>query len=243
MIWRFLWIYIFFQAVVFASDFKTVQFNAHDGVRIRGDLYSVDANKSRPFIVLFHQARSSRGEYREIAPKLNALGFNVLAIDQRSGDGINGVENETVMDALEKDKKIGYLDAMVDLKSTLTYVREHFANEKLIGWGSSYSASLILKLAGDMPDKLDGVIAFSPGEYFKPKVRISDSAKNIKVPVFITSMRKEKKRTSVIFGAVGSKKVYFLPKGEGEHGSKALWQKSSEHKEYWHALEKFLKQF
>jgi pimeloyl-ACP methyl ester carboxylesterase len=243
MIWRLLGIYILFQVVVFASDFKTVQFDARDGVRITGDLYRVDTNASRPFIVLFHQARSSRGEYREIAPKLNTLGFNVLAIDQRSGDGMNGVENETVMAALEKDKEIGYLDAMVDLTSTVAYVREHFAKGKLIGWGSSYSAALILKLAGDQPDLLDGVIAFSPGEYFKPRVRISDSAKDIKVPTFVTSMRKEKKRTSEVFAAVGGKKVYFLPKGEGEHGSKALWKKSSQHQEYWHAVEAFLKQF
>ena len=243
MTWRFLWILVLFQVVVFAGDFKTIQFNASDGVPITGDLYMEDANVSSPFIVLFHQARSSRGEYREIAPKLNALGFNVLAIDQRSGDGMNGVENETVMEALEKDKGIEYLDAMVDLRSSLVYVREHFAKGKLIGWGSSYSASLVLKLSGDMPDMLDGVIAFSPGEYFTPRVVIAKSAKHIKVPVFVTSMRQEEGKTYPLFSVIDSEKVYFLPQREGDHGSKALWEKSSDHKVYWRALERFLKQF
>ncbi|HIP02737.1 MAG TPA: hypothetical protein EYG75_04410, partial [Campylobacterales bacterium] len=56
--------------------------------------------------------------------------------------GVNGVENETLMDALDKDKEIEYLDALVDIKSTLLYARSHFAKGKLLGWGSSYSAGL-----------------------------------------------------------------------------------------------------
>ena len=39
------------------------------------------------FIVMFHQAGWSRGEYREIAPKLVAKGYRVLAVDQRAGRG------------------------------------------------------------------------------------------------------------------------------------------------------------
>ena len=234
---------IILQSTLFATDFKTITFQANDGVTITADLYIPHTDKTTPFIVLFHQAASSRGEYREIAPKLNQLGFNAIAIDQRSGDGMNGVDNDTVMDALEKDKEIGYLDAFVDLTSTIEHVKKHYATGKVIGWGSSYSSALMLKLAGDFPTLVDGVIAFSPGEYFKPRVVIADSAKKIKVPVFITSTRSEQKKTQPLFDVIPSQKTYFLPKTEGDHGSKALWSKFKEHNAYQKAVEDFLKVF
>lgn len=234
---------IFLQSTLFAEDFKTITFDASDGVTITADLYMAHADKSTPFIVLFHQAASSRGEYREIAPKLNKLGFNAIAIDQRSGDGVNGVDNETLMDALDKDKEIGYLDAFVDLQSAIVYVKKEYAKGKVIGWGSSYSAGLMLKLAGDFPAFVDGVVAFSPGEYFKPHVVILDSAKKIKVPVFISSTRSEQKKTQPLVDVITAPKTYFLPKTEGDHGSKALWSKFKEHQAYQKAVEEFLKVF
>ncbi len=234
---------LFLQSALFSLDFKTITFDAADSVTITADLYMANPDDKTPFIVLFHQASSSRGEYREIAPKLNKLGFNVLAVDQRSGDGMNGVENETVMEALEKDKGILYLDALVDLKSALAYAKNNFAKGKILGWGSSYSSSLILKIAGDEPDIVDGVLSFSPGEYFTPRVTVADSAKNIKVSTFVTSTRSEQKKTQVLFDVITAKKTYFIPKTEGDHGSKALWSKFKEHKAYWNAVEKFLKQF
>jgi len=230
----------FLQSTLLAEDFKTITFDASDGVTITADLYMAHADKSTPFIVLFHQAASSRGEYREIAPKLNKLGFNAIAIDQRSGDGMNGVDNDTVMDALEKDKEIGYLDAFVDLTSTIEYVKEQYAKGKVIGWGSSYSAALMLKLSGEFPRLVDGVVAFSPGEYFKPRVVVADFAKKIKVPIFVTSTRSEQKKTQPLFDVIPSQKTYFLPKTEGDHGSKALWVKFKEHQSYWGGVEKFL---
>ena len=64
-----------------------VWLTAEDEVQIRGDVYlaSDDDAKTRPVVLLFHQAGSNRGEYTTIAPRLNALGFHALAIDQRSG--------------------------------------------------------------------------------------------------------------------------------------------------------------
>ncbi len=35
--------------------------------------------------------------------------------------------------------------------------------------------------------------------------------------------------------------VFFKPKKEGKHGSKALWSNNPDNKEYWEALTKFLK--
>jgi len=76
------------------NTFQKVTFPSTDGLMLTADLY-MPHPKTAPFIVLFHQARWSRGEYREIAPKLNEMGFNCLAMDQRSGGEVNDVKNES----------------------------------------------------------------------------------------------------------------------------------------------------
>ena len=238
-------IFIFFLLLtlsVAAQD--KINFNASDGLSITADLYLVNPVDA-PFIILFHQAGWSRGEYLEIAPKLNLLGYNCLAIDQRSGGQINEVTNET--HKLAKDKNLGtnYVDALVDINSTIDYVNKTYTStEKLIIWGSSYSSALSLKIAGDRND-IDAVLAFAPGEYFeslgKSSTYISESAKNIKVPVFITSAKAEKVNWWSIYKNISiENKWYFLPKTKGQHGSRALWEKFSEHKNYWNAVQNFL---
>ncbi|MFM8431495.1 MAG: hypothetical protein ACKOA1_01750, partial [Bacteroidota bacterium] len=71
----------------------TIQFPSKDGLTLTAQWYPV--NESMPVILLCHQNRFSRGEYTETALKLNKFGFNCLAIDQRVGDEINGVKNQT----------------------------------------------------------------------------------------------------------------------------------------------------
>jgi len=73
---------LFLSAQIFAKE--RINFPSVDGLQMTADTYFSD-NKASPLIVLFHQAGWGRGEYLEIAPKLNSLGFNVLAIDLRSG--------------------------------------------------------------------------------------------------------------------------------------------------------------
>lgn len=232
-----------FASLLTAEEFEKITFEAKDGVIITADLYMTYEDKSTPFIVLFHQAQASRGEYREIAPKLGKLGFNCLAVDQRSGDAKNEIDNETVMNALEKDKGIEYTDAEVDLISALEYAKEHYAKGKLIGWGSSYSSALILKIAGDHPNMMDGVMAFSPGEYFTPRVEVAPSAKHIKAAVFVTAAKDEEKRLRPIYDVITSPKTLFLPSTQGTHGSSALYEKYEDSKDYWEAVEGYLQQF
>jgi len=55
------------------SEFKQIEIDSLDGLKITADLYMKSSDKAQPFIVLCHQAGWSRGEYREIAPKLNAI--------------------------------------------------------------------------------------------------------------------------------------------------------------------------
>lgn len=224
---------------------ETITFPSVDGVEIVANMYKLNPD-SAVFIILFHQAGWSRGEYLEIAPKLNAMGFNCLAIDQRSGSKVNGVDNVTVKNARKAMKDTKYIDAFQDIEATVSYVKRYHAKGKIIIWGSSYSSSLVLKYAGNYPDNIDAVLAFSPGEYFKsmgkPGDFIQSSAKHIKCPSFITSARSEKGSWWKIYEAIpADNKFYYLPETSGNHGSRALWEKFTDNSGYWKAVKKFLR--
>ena len=227
--------------------FKTVTFQAPDGITVTGDLY-MKHDSASPFIVLCHQARWSRGEYREIAPKLNDLGFNCLAIDQRSGGTVNGVDNRTHAAATKAGKPTLYADAEPDMIAALKWAKSNHAKGKLLLWGSSYSAALTLRIAGENPDLVDGALAFAPGEYFerfgKPGDWITLSARKIGDPVFVTSAKNEYKNWQPIFEAIpGTAKTKFLPTTNGNHGSRALWEQFDDHRDYWTAVKRFLTPF
>lgn len=242
---------LFFVAVFCMSTIcslfsqQKITFLAPDSVQITADLY-VTLPEDNSIIILFHQAGWSRGEYLEIAPKLNKLGYNCIAIDQRSGEKINDVDNQTYLDASSKNKSTTFIDAEIDMNSTIDFVKNKYPKaKKVIVWGSSYSAALALKIAGERKD-IQGVLAFAPGEYFerfnKSKDYVTQQAKHIQIPVFITSAKAEKKNWWAIFEKIPSvNKYYFLPETSGQHGSRALWEKFPEHKAYWDAVTSFLK--
>ena len=227
-----------------ATENQTFTIKSSDDLLITVDRYTPHTSNSTPLIVLFHQAGSSRGQYIDIAPRLNKQGFNCIAVDLRSGDSSRGIENETDIRANKTNLSTSYADALPDVIAALQYARETNKG-KVIAWGSSYSAALALKVAGDHPELVDGVLAFSPGEYFahlgKSKTWIQDSAKNIKVPVFITSAKSETNQWGVLFKVIPSEtKSFFTPTTTGRHGSKALWKKYDDSEDYWQAVNKFL---
>ncbi len=229
---------------LFAST-DTISFNSEDGLLVVADTYIISLEPSTPIILLFHQAGWSRGEYIDIAPKLNELGFNCIAVDLRSGGKINSVQNLTAKRAKASNLPTRYVDSLPDIIAALHFIRSQLPKNKVLLWGSSYSASLVLHVAGKYPELVNGVLAFAPGEYFskqgKPKTWIQDSATKINVPVFITSARNEKNNWIGIYGAIQSnKKSLFIPKTEGNHGSKALWEQFDDHNDYWDAVNLFL---
>ena len=234
---------LIFGAVISGFS-ETITFKATDGLEVTGDLYMPHDNTA-PFIILFHQASWSRGEYMEIAPILNKMGFNCLAVDQRSGRAVNGVKNLTNQRAKETGKNTTYIDAIPDLLGAIDHVKANYAQGKLVIWGSSYSSALALKIAGDDPSKIDAVMAFSPGEYFGNRAKsryITSSAENLKLPVFITSAKNEKDNWWGIYEAIpAGNKSYYLPQTSGNHGSRALWEKFDDSSGYWEAVTRFLK--
>jgi len=235
-------------SVSFATNNNSINFKSADGLLINADFYTPHATATTPLIVLFHQAGSSRGEYDEIAPRLNQLGFNCIAVDLRSGEYSRGKNNETAIRASQQNLSTSYADALPDIIASLKYARKHYSHSKIIAWGSSYSAALVLKVAGDFPQLVDGVIAFSPGEYFhhlgKSKTWIRDAAKNIKAPAFITSAKSEVADWAPLYAAIDTEhKQRFIPETAGKHGSKALWKRQADSAAYWKAVSAFLKKY
>jgi len=200
-------------------------------------MYEVDP--SYPWVVLFHMAQSSRGEFQRIAPKLNKLEVNCIAVDLRSGKENNFIVNETYVLAKNTELGTSYMDAEIDMKAAIekAYL---IARKPVIIFGSSYSASLALKLAAEMP-QVKAVIAFSPGEYFGKELDVEAAASGLSKPTFIACGSDEKKYTDAIANAVkSSKKIYFAPGKGGAHGSKCLDKNTEGETEYWIQMINFI---
>ncbi len=232
---------IFFSVFLFVSSQAQdeVTFKAKDGLTVYATEYIV--NKDKPYILLFHQAGYSKGEYREIAPKLLKLGYNCLAVDLRSGGDVNFVPNETASEARKLNFLTSYLDAKQDIEAAIDYICNK-SNQPVILFGSSYSASLVL-LIGKTNEHVKAIIAFSPGEYLKPDVNMALAVEHTKKPVFAACSQREFVYVDeMLKGISPSYKTIFKPQDSpGTHGAKALWSSCKASNEYWLALYLFFK--
>ena len=223
-----------------AEGQKKVTFPSSDGLTITADLYLKD--KDLPFILLFHQGNFSRGEYREIAPKLLNLNYNCLSVDLRSGGKVNFVENETSLDAIGKKISRTMLEARTDILAAIQYSGE-YNDHPVVLFGSSYSASLSLIVANRNP-RVKAVVAFSPGEFFLPALAVSDALTGFNKKAFIAATLTEQEYLGKMLSEIpDQQKTVFTPNhSPGTSGAKALWESSADHPEYWLALFMFFKE-
>ena len=202
-------------ALAFAAE--PVILHSRDAVAIYGTLSRAHAHNDK-VLLLFHQARASRHEYDSLIVGFNKLGYDTLAIDQRSGGDLFGGHNQTVQ-AL--GKSADYLDAAPDLDAALAWAREqHYG--KIVAVGSSYSSALVILLAAKHPPGLTAIASFSPGEYFDDKNMMKNAAAKVSVPFYITTDPDESGSvTEVLSKAHGNNIEHYLPKN-GVHGASTL---------------------
>ena len=235
----------FLGGVLGGDRFDTIELQAADGLTVTADLYQPHPIEA-PLLVLCHQANWSRGEYRESAPMFATLGFNCLALDQRSGKETQGVVNLTAAAAKELGLAGEYLDAEPDILAGLKWAKSDPARGPVVLVGSSYSASLALRIAGLHGDLVDGVMAFSPGEYFRSEGAsfVQEAASAIECPSFITAAQGEAEAWAAIYaaipGAEGQDKWGVVPATASQHGSRALWAEFDDSGEVWGPVEEFL---
>lgn len=219
---------------------EKITFNSKDGLTITGNLYEVDP--SAPIILLSHSGGGNKYEYADIAPKLNAKGFNALAIDQRSAGTFAGHENETFQRAESEGLTTEFTDAQQDIEAAIDYLAKKY-NKQVTLWGSSYSATLSLFIVRQN-DNLNGLILFSPGDYLADvKGSLKGELTSIDIPFLITSTKEEAEEiTNVLLHEVelSASQSQYIPTSEGFHGVRALWEGQAGSEEYWQEIWKTL---
>jgi len=127
----------------------------------RPDGFEVSDSVGVPLILAFHQGGASgEAEYAPIIPRLLRREYAVLTIDQRrGGDRFMGY-NQTA--AAFDAENVSYCDAYNDLEAAFAYALTLEGIDEIIAWGSSYSATLAVKLAVNHPELISRVLAFSP---------------------------------------------------------------------------------
>lgn len=223
------------------AEGQPVKLRAADGVTLYAKYYQAEHPKA--LILLFHQAGSNYAEYATIAPRLVQEGFSALALDQRSGGNKFGRDNETV-------KQLGhsaeYLEAEQDLEASLAW---GVAQKLPVAvWGSSYSSALVFLLAAKHPSQIQAVLSFSPGEYLGSDTMVQSAAAKLDIPLYVTSAKDDEEIASaraIVNAAPSQKKIQFIPKNAGVHGSSTLRTDRNPKgaAENWAAVQAFLVSF
>ncbi|MEN8229446.1 MAG: dienelactone hydrolase family protein [Bacteroidota bacterium] len=218
---------------------KTITFTSADGLEITADEYIIA--EENPYILLFHEQQSSRGEFPTIARRLSRMDYNCLAVDLRNGGNNSYISNETAKRCRQRRCALGVNDISLDMEAAIEYAYNQ-SNQPVILFGSGANGSLSLKMANEN-DSVRAVIAFSPGEYFVPNLRIQDAIANLKKPIFITSSLSEIPYVSQLVSGVDEQFVtLFEPQmGGGGRGTAALSSENENNSEYWLALLMFFK--
>ena len=218
---------------------RTVKFSSADGLVITADEYIIDPAK--PYILLFHEQGSSRGEFSTIAPRLCKMDYNCLAVDLRNGGNYNYVSNETVKQLRESHLEADFNTVEEDVLAAIQYASQK-SGLPVVLFGSGANGSLSLKVALHNDD-VRAVVAVSPGEYFLPEISIKDTISNLKKPVFITSSITEFPYVSELASGMEKDSVtLFEPTlGEGLRGTGSFSADYEQNAEYWFALMLFFK--
>lgn len=213
---------------------RKITFLSEDGVTISADLYF--KGNEYPYIIMFHQDGSSRGEFNTIAERLVELNYNCLAVDLRYGGTINYVDNETTLSAKQKGAECNYTESGKDVHAAINYAYK-ISGKPVILLGGLFSASLCIKHSINN-GRIAAVVAFDPGEYLKPGYSLKENTKNVDKPMFIASEKKNLSYVKEIFTETDPKYItYFSAASQNNaKGAKVLWPKNENNQEYWLAL-------
>jgi dienelactone hydrolase len=217
---------------------QAVTFPTADHVTVHAWYHKV--TPSHATILLFHQAGSSHQEYDAIAPRLNALGYSTLAVDQRAGGAMFGPN----LTRGELGYEGSYESALSDLLAGITWAHRN-ASHRIVLWGSSYSASLTFAAAAQTRG-ITALLAFSPGEYFDDKQYVRRAAAQVTIPFFVDSAaNQEEIRAAAAIAAPSPshRKTVYVPQ-HGIHGSSTLLESRDPAgaRENWAAVERFLRE-
>ncbi len=201
-----------------ALPVRTVVLVAADGRRVWADAWLGDAPDA-PTIVLGHQALSNAAEYASIAPCLHMAGFDVVALDLRSGGHKFGRNNRTVQAAGENSD---FAQARSDIETAVDWVRRRSPQASVLLWGSSYSSSLAVVVAAGRTD-VAGLVLFSPAEHLGAGQPVAAAAQQVRIPVFAASIAgTEAELARPILKALAPAETSLFVSPDGAHGASML---------------------
>ena len=218
---------------------KTVSFTSEDGLRVTADEYIIEPDN--PYILLFHEQGSSRGEFSSIARRLCKMDYNCLAVDLRNGGNSNFVSNQTTKEFNKSKLESGFNEIELDMLAAINYASEKSKIPQVL-FGSGVNGSVCLKVALTN-ENVRAVVALSPGEYFLPEIKIQDTIAPLQKPVFISSSKVEYPYVSELASGIDENYItLFKPKqGPGYRGTASLSLDYEQNTEYWIALIRFFK--
>ncbi len=219
------------------SQKRTISYLSEDSVEIFADIFY--SKNDNPYVILFHQENSSRGEYKTIAERLLNLEYNCLAVDLRVGGETGFIENKTIKSV---KKNYSLADCLADIEASIDYAYSK-TKKPVILFGSGFSASLCL-IAAKNNKKVQSVIAFSPGEYLKPSISIKDELTNYDKKVFVGTRKDESEYAKELMSPVtNSLKTFSAYESSMQmRGSFLLDEKNKSSDKFWLDLLLFFKQ-
>lgn len=207
-----------------ASHSYTVSFVTADSVTVFADWYPAQPHVAvgqAPVVLLLHQSASNSEEYRPIAPRLAALGYNALALDARGGGHRFGRANRTNANLPHHG---GGKEAFWDFKAALQWLREAGFAGPFVLWGSSYSGGRLFHVMTERPAGVVATLSFSPGRGFARRGPEGEPswAEQATVPAFVTWAPHEltaERRAD--FARIAAEKVLY-EQPAGRHGASTL---------------------
>lgn len=215
-----------------------VDFYSSDSLLITANHYL--SRPEDPYILFFHQEHSSRGEYDSIAERFVKMRYNCLAVDLRVGDNYGYVNNRTAPRA-RKMKLSSRHGIEKDIHAAITFAGE-MSDEKVILLGSSLSATLALKVASEN-ERVKAVMAFSPGEYLRPRHSLKRIFKKLSIPVYLACNPVEYPYLLEAIDGIeeGTVTLFEPPENTTERASGMLRRSNPSYDEYWFSVLIFIK--
>lgn len=160
---------------------ENISFNTSDGVKIAATFYKAE-DPNGVTVILLHMRAKSRSDWVDFAAKLNAAGFDALAIDFRGHGESGGTRVDQFSDQ-------DYQNLILDAEAAEDYLQARNPNkniEKTVLIGGSIGANTALNYAVKKPSGKVAVVLLSPGLNYKG-VKTDETSKKITIPVFLAT--------------------------------------------------------
>lgn len=177
----------------FTVKTREVELTAKDGFVLVGTFYLREREEEQnvPGVLLLHQMRGKRQDYRDLSMELVARGYAVLAMDLRGhGESIRGKDGKQHH---HRDFEVSEFPAMVgDAETALNYLSEQpgVDSDRIAIVGASIGANAALNAAAKDP-AVKSLVLLSPGiEYHQ--IRTEPAMEKYTGAVFLAASEEDK---------------------------------------------------